>query len=99
MRPKFLQALARVAVYAAKALPAHVTNRGAHDIEGDTRSSEFLAYRKTLELYKISEVARSKAASGLAVDEADEMRRHPVVAVEFLCVRAGLFREVHCGAN
>ena len=66
----------------------------------DTRSlAEFLADRQPLQLDEVSEIAGAQAARRLVADEADEMGRALIVAVEFLRVRAGLLGQKHRGSN
>ena len=53
-----------------------------------------MTHGKTLDLGELAEEPHPQTAGGLGSDKSEEMRRHQIVAVEFLLDRAILLGEV-----
>ena len=95
MRPEIHQPVLRLTVDLLEPLALDVVDAGLHQLERHARAPELVAHGKTLDLGELAEKPHPQAAGRLGSDKSEEVRRHQIVAVEFLLDRAILLGEVN----
>ena len=81
-------------VDAAKPFAARKVDSAANQVEREGGSPETLTHRKALKFYKVAKKSRAKTPGGFSPNEADEMRRTMIIAVELFGEWTILFRHI-----
>ena len=97
--PELEQALLRVTVKRAITFTPDDLDTALDDDLGDQRAAVFRQHRKALHLREAREIAQAQCGRGVPVDEAQDMRRAEIVAVELFFVRAVLLAHENRGAQ